>query len=189
MGQHIITIKAGDTYVLKKSAKIITVATFGSATVDAPCFDLSDQEDFTCYVLKGFTSRPNHSSATINGEEQFARGIYIGDTFYPFSTSYMIDDGENDALIDELSTLSPFKDIMKDVCYVEDTDSSRGTTFYYSFLSVPSIADKMRLFVQASGVHTHGQIDLYYPFISLTHLRADDEDGTTLCGCGADDAG
>lgn len=179
-----VTIKAGDSYVLKKTAKIISVAKYGNATIDAPCFDLSNVEEYGCYVIKGFTSRPNHSSATLNGEEQFARGIYIGNVFYAFASSYMIDDGENEELVNELSTRAPFKDVMKNVCYTEDVDSSRGTTFYYTFLSVPSIASMMRMFVQGAGVHTHGKIDLYYPVMSLAYLQATNEDATSLCGCG-----
>lgn len=180
-----VTIKAGESYILKKSSRIISIAKYGDAVIDAPCFDVSNVEEYGCYVIKGFTARPNNSSATINGEEQYARGIYIGTNFYAFSASYMIDDGENLNLVKELNTRAPFKDVMKNVCYVEDTDSSRGTTFYYTFLSIPSLANVMRMFVQGAGIHTHGKIDLYYPAMSLAYLQATNEDATSLCGCGA----
>jgi hypothetical protein len=182
--QHVITIRAGESYILKKSATIVTIATSGDATLNAPCFDTSNQESFSCYVIKGFTARPNSSSATVNGEEQYARGMYIGTQFYPFSVNnYTIDD-QYTQIIALLNTMAPFKDVMKGLCYTQDEDSSRGTTLYYTFLGIPSIADKMKLFVQAGSVHTHGLIDLYYPAIPISQLQSADGDSSNLCGCG-----
>jgi hypothetical protein len=185
---HVITIKAGDTYVLKKTAKILSIASYGSPTINAPCFDTSNVESFACYVIKGFTARPNHSSTTVNGESQNAQGIYIGDTYYAFSTIHSIDD-DHVGLIAELSSKSPFKDVMRDICYVEDVDSSRGTTFYYTFLSIPSIASIMKVFVRVGDVHTHGQIDMFYPVLSFDYLQSSDADTSHTCGCGAASTG
>lgn len=191
-----ITIRQGETNVIKKSAKIIEVVNYGNVTYNSLC-TLPAPTATSCYVV--VIAAPG----TEGGETQFGEagntclmgfevnGILAAMPAGPICSN--ADDGSfvDATLLDQLK-LIPNLDIVDFTCiggFVGDSGSltdpsDRGKITYITFRTTPSFAAIMTAKIRTSApLGGAGTSVVYYYLPVYSYEKAQDLGYTGLCDC------
>lgn len=163
--RKILTIKAGESRILPKGAKIIKTATTG-LTVTSTCPNIQEQllnhEYYSCYSFSigtaaGSGTGIGGSGNYMFGENMSFEGINVGGTLYRFSNPINFSGahvGQSDALkrfgqfIEaiqlEILRINDLSGIFIDSCINVGTieNKNRGIVGFISFKSLPSLVEQ-----------------------------------------------
>lgn len=94
-----LTIKAGDTGVLRKNVRILSVVSDGNAEADSDCITLPEAEPLVCFSLKWAVESDEGGGTgpwSIGDTDALITDIIIANTTY--SVNLPIDGGNNDVV-------------------------------------------------------------------------------------------
>jgi len=201
MSKKVLTIRAGETKVLPKGAKVISTGTTGIVAT-SNCPDIQAQlmtaESYTCYSVS-ILSSANGDGQTNVGERIYIDGINVGGQYHSFLNSVFIklDNDVNgtynilttfkaglDSIYAEVQKLSDLNGLFLSGCTsVNDIDgNNRGFVGYLSFKTLPSIAENGGIGFVGRYSGLTGNINLF-SYVTYTAYPVDKYANASVTPC------
>lgn len=150
--QKVLTLKPGDSTILKKGVKILSVIKDGNVSLTSSCPELSDilnnAETYTCYgFLTAIQNDLGGHSEPYQGDNFWFYGVRFNNVDYPFPQPIPWTSGT--ATLDEAMTkIAGVDGLIKSCVSGENFDSLYGTKRYTMVKVPPSVASSMFLIIQ-----------------------------------------
>lgn len=179
MSKKVLTIRAGETKILPKGAKIISTGTTGIvATSNCPDVQsqLANAESYKCYTIN-VSSATGKENDTLPTKRIYFTGVLVGGKAYAFSNSISFK-GDEDHITSSYNALGQaLKDVYSEILAIDDlrglfingctsagaigSNEDNGIFAYLSFRSLPSIADNGGIGILAKYAGLESNVNIY----------------------------
>lgn len=138
-----VTLAANEQFTLPPGAEIVS-ATGGLDSFDSTCSKPTSIETPGCYgfILVAREPSGNESRAYDADDDLKYTGLYLNNTYYPFSSTFQFGSG---TFVSSITSV-PFGSLLTNFCTSSSNDTSRNSIkAYIIFRTLPSIAKTLEL--------------------------------------------